>query len=290
MLLFRGLLYGFSYRYEPETLWLSGLNSDIAHPGPQIAVNDVQSFGSLTEGLEVVCKTLARYAAIERIYLHQPGSAGSELEKSIISLYASILVFFSKCRKMYDLGFAQRLARSVTQGSEQITSKYLDKIAVNDRNVQEMTRVVDAEQAQLSRAQQSPVSGKIDSLGGEIETLQIGLRESTSKLETVLASFQDPLVRTVDRISTLAESLVSGRIESQMEEERIEILKWLSNVQYKKHHQTISKGLLEGTGSWLLEKPQCLEWRNSSVSSVLWLHGIRKSSIKYFGWRSLSGV
>ena len=54
-----------------------------------------------------------------------------------------------------------------------------------------------------------------------------------------------------------------------MKEERLRILLWLSNVQYTKHHQSLSKGLLEGIGSWLLRKPQFLEWRNSSVSSVL---------------------
>ena len=238
----------------------------------------------------MVCKIVARYAAIERLYLRQSASVGTSLENSIIELYASILVFFSKCRRFFDLGLAQRLARSITQVPEQIASKYLEKIAVNDGNVKELTRIIDAERAQLFGAQQSSMTDKVDVLGNDIETLQIGSREAAYKLEALLVSFQDPLVRTVERISTLTESLAHKKTESQMKEERLNILSWLSNVQYKKHHQTLSKGLLKGTGSWLLGKPQFVEWRNSSVSSVLWLHGIRRSSVTCLVEHSLNGI
>ena len=230
----------------------------------------------------MVSKIVARYTAIERLYLGQPASVDNLLESSITALYASILVFFSKCRSYFDLGVAQRLVRSITLVPEQLAGKYLEIIAVKERNVKELTRIVDAERAQLSVARQSCMTDKIDNLGNAIETLQIGSQDSTSKLEALLDSFQSPLVRTVQRISTLAENMAHSRDESQMKEERLQILRWLSNIQYKKHHQSLSKGLLEGTGSWLLRKPQFLEWRNSSVSSVLWLHGIRRSSITRF--------
>lgn len=239
--------------------------------------------------MEEVCKIIARYAAIERLYLHQSTSIETLLENSIIALYTSILVFFSKCRKYFDLGVVQRLAKSITQAPEQLTSKYLTKIAVNDDNVKELTRIINAERSQLSEARQSSMTAKIDNLGNDITTLQIGSRESTSKLEALLASFQGPLVRTVEQISTFTESLANSKSESQMKEERLQILRWLSDVHYKKHHQSIYKCLLEGTGSWLLGKPQFVEWRNSSVSSVLWLHGIRGSSIMCSVEHLLSG-
>ena len=238
----------------------------------------MQIFGSLTEGLEAVCKIIARYGAIERLYLHQSTSVEQLLEDSITALYASILVFFSKCRTVFDLGLGQRLARSITKVPEKVAEKYLDKIAVNDSNVTELTRIIDAERTQTSDARQSSIIDKIDDLGNGIQTLQIGSRESASKLEALLDSFQSPLVRTVDQIWNLTESLSHSQTQSQLNGERLNILLWLSPVQYKKHHQSICNGLLEGTGSWLLEKPQFVKWRNSSVSSVLWLHGIRKST------------
>ena len=272
---FHGLPYGSCYRYVT-------VNHDFLtqfNPGPQVSVNDVELSGSLAEGLEVVCKIVARYSAIERLYLRQSTSVGSMLEDAVTALYASILVFFSKCRKYFDLGPGQRLAKAVTQLPEQSISKHLEKIAVNDRYVSELTRTIDAERMQLSGTRQSTMSDRIDNLGNEIGLLQIGSRESASRLETLLASFQDPLIRTVERISTLTESLAHSKTESHMKEERLEILLWLSNIPCKKHHHSLSEGLLEGTGSWLLEKSQFVDWRNSSVSSVLWLHGIRTSSI-----------
>ena len=283
---FHGLLYGSCYRYDTVDIgFMTQLNT-----GPQVSVNDVQIFGSLAEGLEGVCKIIARYSVIESLYLRQSASVGDLLEKAIIALYATILVFFSKCRKYLDLGLAQRLARAVTQVPEQSISKHLEKIAVNDRNVNKLIKIIDAERSQLSGTRQSTMSDKIDNLGNEIEILQTGSRESASRLETLLASFQNPLIRTVERISTLTEILAHSKTESEMKEERLEILLWLSNIPYKKHHHSLSKGLLEGTGLWLLEKPQFVDWRNSSVSSVLWLHGIRTSSTSRLLKFSLSEI
>ena len=54
------------------------------------------------------------------------------------------------------------------------------------------------------------------------------------------------------------------------------MLEWLSSVPYMKHHETKIKACLPGSGHWLFEKQVFLEWRKSSVSSILWLHGIRE--------------
>lgn len=58
--------------------------------------------------------------------------------------------------------------------------------------------------------------------------------------------------------------------------ERTKILKWMSRVEYAKHHLNAKEGCVEGTGEWLLQKEEFLEWQNSSTSSILWLRGIRK--------------
>lgn len=47
----------------------------------QASVNDVQIFGSFVEGLEVVCKTVARYAAIEKLYFRQSSLVDKMLEE-----------------------------------------------------------------------------------------------------------------------------------------------------------------------------------------------------------------
>ncbi|KAL7273947.1 hypothetical protein RUND412_003174 [Rhizina undulata] len=55
--------------------------------------------------------------------------------------------------------------------------------------------------------------------------------------------------------------------------ERVEILSWLSEVDYKEHHKFISSARQPNTGNWLFEKNAFIEWDKSS-SSIFWLHGI----------------
>lgn len=226
----------------------------------------------------MVCKIVARYAAIERLYLRQSSSVKDLLENSIVAVYASILRFLSRCRRHFDLGLAQRVVRNIIQLPESSVNKPLERIAENDKRVSELTSIVDAERSQQTRSQQLSARDSIDHLVHELRELRTESTESVSKLEALLTYFKEPITRTVNQVSTLSDSFVESRNESQLKQERLAILKWLSNVQYKKHHQTLSKGLLEGTGSWLLNKDQFVQWRDSSVSSVLWLHGIRRCS------------
>jgi len=59
---------------------------------------------------------------------------------------------------------------------------------------------------------------------------------------------------------------------------RSKILKWISTIPYTNHHKWISEGRLEGTGEWPFKKNAYCSWRSSSVSKLLLLRGIRKSS------------
>ncbi|KAL7270984.1 hypothetical protein RUND412_006292 [Rhizina undulata] len=58
-----------------------------------------------------------------------------------------------------------------------------------------------------------------------------------------------------------------------LDAERVEILSWLSEVDYKEHHKFISSARQANTGNWLFEKNAFIEWDKSS-SSIFWLHGI----------------
>lgn len=59
------------------------------------------------------------------------------------------------------------------------------------------------------------------------------------------------------------------------EEKHAKILKWMSKMKYKAHHENALEGIVEGTGQWLFRKKAYCEWQSSAVSSILWLHGIR---------------
>lgn len=61
-----------------------------------------------------------------------------------------------------------------------------------------------------------------------------------------------------------------------LDTERTKILQWLSEVEYQKHHWNAKEGRIDRTGEWLLRRQEFQEWQVSSVSTILWLHGIRK--------------
>jgi hypothetical protein len=60
------------------------------------------------------------------------------------------------------------------------------------------------------------------------------------------------------------------------ESERQKLFQWMSVIPYKSHHMAMGERFLSGSGAWLQQKTEFIEWRKSSVSSILWLHGIRK--------------
>lgn len=229
-------------------------------------------FGALVEGLQVVSEIISRYAALENLYLRRSSSMKDQLRDSIIATYAAILIFFSRCRKNFDLELGRRLARSITQNAENVVVDQLKTISRNDESVMKLTRLVDAECSQNMEASQASPSTTINDLNTGVNTLRSLSAETVQKLEFLLKSVQDPFIRSMVQISALSESIIG----SADQQERQEVLRWLSNVQYRNHHRGLHKKFLEGTGLWLLGTHQYTEWRQSSVPSVLWLHGIRK--------------
>jgi hypothetical protein len=60
--------------------------------------------------------------------------------------------------------------------------------------------------------------------------------------------------------------------------ERKELIRWISTIPCREHHQTMGKDFMPKSGQWLLRNPKFIEWRKSSAKSMLWLHGIRKAA------------
>lgn len=79
----------------------------------------------------------------------------------------------------------------------------------------------------------------------------------------------------------VAEELVNidARIEELwvrlQEEERSQLLQWLSPIHYASDHEFARSGRVFDTGSWLLGREAFKLWKESSVSQIFWLHGIR---------------
>jgi hypothetical protein len=65
-----------------------------------------------------------------------------------------------------------------------------------------------------------------------------------------------------------------GFLTLDAESARRQIFGWLSRTSHTTHHKAMGKDFLLGSGKWLLEKKEFIEWTKESSSSILWLHGI----------------
>ena len=90
------------------------------------------------------------------------------------------------------------------------------------------------------------------------------------KLSKLFEQVERPMIRLTQFLNDLEDSPQ----EQRKEQERANILQWLSRIPNKKHHINTAHDILTGSGQWLLDHPAYTEWRTSSYSSILWLHGI----------------
>ena len=64
----------------------------------QIAVNDINQFAFVVENMTAIAQLIARYALFENLYLQQNTPAARELEKTVVQLYARVLIYLSKSK------------------------------------------------------------------------------------------------------------------------------------------------------------------------------------------------
>lgn len=99
-------------------------------------------------------------------------------------------------------------------------------------------------------------------LAHEKEVLKLAGFTDTERL----LSLQTVMVRLSDQATISEKALEESRFR--------ELLNWLSPTQFSYHHADHSENRLAGTGQWLLDHPEYCQWRASSSSSILLLHGI----------------
>jgi hypothetical protein len=126
----------------------------------QVAVNDAQTMGAMTEGLEAVTNLIVRCKVLEMLYLGKASAIEGELSKAIVKLYTAILVFLSKAAKYYEQNtiskdillrkhvradlHAERVGKSVLKSPEAGVEQYLDAINKAQKDVDTYTNLVAA--------------------------------------------------------------------------------------------------------------------------------------------------
>lgn len=89
-----------------------------------------------------------------------------------------------------------------------------------------------------------------------------------------LQNLEDQTVQLQEAVKDQARIILDDRNAKRREE----ILNWLSNRGHDQKHHAVRSARIEGTGIWLLERPEYVRWRDDiAATNVLWCHGIQGS-------------
>ncbi|KAL8720548.1 MAG: hypothetical protein Q9181_007895, partial [Wetmoreana brouardii] len=235
----------------------------------QLSVNDVQTFGAMAEGLETVSSQITRCHLYEQLHLSRPSSARSDMELALLRLYTAILIYLGRARHYYAQSTLRRLGTSVIRSFEPI-DVCLAKIAAERDEVERCSYLIDAELSQSTNQVAMETQASVNALASDLRHLTVQtstLQDARyQSLQAVMASLEQPVLRTATQLSAIHTNLQKN--------ERRQLLSWLSTVRYREHHKSAISAVMPGSGSWLQQKPEFVGWKNSSSSSILWIHGI----------------
>ncbi|KAI2970957.1 hypothetical protein CBS147323_3181 [Aspergillus niger] len=225
----------------------------------QLFLNGIDTFGAIVEGLETSVRVIARGGILEGLY-YQKNSALSEarqaLQDEIVKCYTAVLKFLSLARKYYQ---CSRMKRAVNFISKDDLRHCTKEIQSAEQHFLIQKGLADSEDL-----------GNIET--NVLHTILIAtstadqVNDVKTKLEKTLLDLDKPLIRVVDQVSDLHRALKDN--------ERGQILRWISPVPAQEHYREASASLMPGSGEWLFRHPESQAWRDSSSSEVLWLHGI----------------
>lgn len=108
----------------------------------QIAVSDSNKLSAVVEGLVRIAECICRYAVIEGFYIQRTLKATRELERTLVKLYAAILICLSKAKHYLEQGMAKRILKSGVLAETQFDS-CLNDIYVAENDVGRCMDLVD---------------------------------------------------------------------------------------------------------------------------------------------------
>ncbi|KAI1658927.1 hypothetical protein F4813DRAFT_33676 [Daldinia decipiens] len=220
-------------------------------------VNDVEAFGYVLQSIESVANIIASCSIIERHFLqpeHSRMKVFEQLSKSVVSLYVSILNYLSSILHYYGKNWVIRFMKSVVVSKTELEAKY-STITTTKKDLWDLLELAESEKSQTI----------LESLKN-VTAAQIAQNSDFRSFSTELQNLEEPVQRIDHHVQTINDNLERDT--------RAQVLRAISTIPYAAHHKTVKRGRLKNSGQWLFKKKEYKIWREESVSSVLWLHGI----------------
>lgn len=247
----------------------------------QASVNDVEVFGYVLHSIELITHIMASCAILELLYcqpsqprygfedqmqIHPHGLANgyhyfqfrlevsAHFKRSLTTLYVSILHYLAKIIGYFDQNCFVRFVKSTVFSKSDMEDNY----ATIERAKADVWSLMSLAEAEKGASILTGVE--------MLKSRESLLSQEFTKLQSLIEELAQPVNRISDEVEAIRDDLNT--------EKRSKVLMAISSIPSRSHHKAARKGRLQGSGKWLLKKPAFVDWRQQSVSSVIWLHGI----------------
>ena len=216
----------------------------------QIAINDFDHYNFVVNGAETISHLIGRHAILEGLYLHRTSDAANKLKEALINVYALILQYLVKVKEYSEQNTAKRVMKSMLPFGD--FEDLLDSINSEQNDVNQLIDLLGAESQ--------------NELHESLSAMSLDHNKKHADLQRLLEELDGPIARLGTQLSAIEDHLDESK--------RVDILRQMSPLPYIQYHEQTKKGVLTGTGQWLLEDPVYTKWKKDSECSILWLHGI----------------
>ncbi|KAJ5104243.1 NACHT nucleoside triphosphatase [Penicillium argentinense] len=206
----------------------------------QIPVNESDQMGALLATAEKVIRITSRGQVYETIHLPKDPNANlslvqSSLDGALVNMYASALDLLAESQKLLAANTGRRILEAIVN-----PGKATGNLAALIEQEDEIIKDVNACESQRSS-------------------------DSDKLTHDMLHALDAPIARVDEGVSSL--------LKHVDENERIELLEWISAIEFGSHHKTIQEARTPGTGAWLLKHKDFRDWEAKRSSSLFWLQG-----------------
>jgi len=195
-----------------------------------LIVQNAETWGVLVETMDGIASVMGRCRIYEKMYASGVREGARRVQSSLVALYSSLLAFAVKTKRYFAKTYMKKLYSTGVKPFEIAFGPVIETMRKCEAKVEVEARAAADEAAAEDRGRMMDLLG--DMSGVKIPELK------------VLASQTNVMVQKVRK--------------AQEEEERLQILQWLSRVKNLDNHKTAAKLREEGTGQWLFDRK---EWK-----------------------------
>lgn len=244
----------------------------------QCSVGEDEAYHTMLSGAELVSDLASQYAALEQLYAKIDSEFSQKLQKSLKSLYKTILQFQVYAINYFD---PHGKARRALTGLNPITA---DNITHRRQEIDQLKRQVDEDAALVSY---EVAKTGIDNLqvgqagqDQQLAAIKEGLRAlagNTGQAFRNLSKEQEERNRVLigmwkEPLEDLMSALESREIEKARKNLH-SVRKWLSAAVPRNDLTAAKEKRPMPLGNWLLNHPKFEHWQSTEQSSMLFCHG-----------------